>query len=82
MGKPHKLWSKTDKKILLVGTIQGFKKIKNLPIDLIVYDEAHVGYNASDWKRINKKLNCPVIYKGTHTNFKMILIYEICLHIF
>ena len=58
----YKLWSKTDKKILLVGTIQGFKKIKNLPIDLVVYDEAHVGYNASDWKRINKKLNCPVIY--------------------
>ena len=58
----YKLWSKTNKKILLVGTIQGFKKIKNLPIDLVVYDEAHVGYNASDWKRINKKLNCPVIY--------------------
>lgn len=58
----YNLWSKTNKKILLVGTIQGFKKIKNLPIDLVVYDEAHVGYNASDWKRINKKLNCPVIY--------------------
>ena len=58
----YDLWSKTDKKILLVGTIQGFKKLKNLPIDLIVYDEAHIGYDASDWKCVRKTIECPVIY--------------------
>ena len=58
----YNLWSKTDKKIMLVGTIQGIKKIKNLPIDLIIYDEAHIGYDARDWKWIRKKIECPVIY--------------------
>ena len=28
----YNIWSKTDKKIVLVGTIQGFHKISNLPI--------------------------------------------------
>ena len=58
----YDIWSKTDKKIVLVGTIQGFHKISNLPIDLIIYDEAHIGYAGKQWKAIRKKMKCPVIY--------------------
>ena len=58
----YNIWSKTDKKIVLVGTIQGFHKISHIPIDLIIYDEAHIGYAGKQWKAIRKKMKCPVIY--------------------
>ena len=39
-------WYNTDKQIILWSTIQGYRKILTLPVDvdLLIYDEAHVGY--------------------------------------
>jgi len=56
-------WYKTDKQIVLWSTVQGMQK-KNLPydVDLLIYDEAHVGYDSSEWIKLRKRITCPTIY--------------------
>lgn len=65
-------WYNTDKQLVLWACVQS-RKILNLPIDidLLVYDEAHVGYNSSQWNKLREVTNCPVLYV-TGTAYKMV----------
>lgn len=57
-------WMNTDKQIILWTTIQGenrWKKI-NCDVNFIIYDEAHIGYDSTQWKNLRKKFNCRVLY--------------------
>jgi hypothetical protein len=56
-------WYATDKQIILWSCIQN-KTTLNIPVsvDLLVYDEAHVGYNSSQWKTLRESIQCPVLY--------------------
>jgi hypothetical protein len=65
-------WYNTDKQLILWACVQS-RRILDLPIDidLLVYDEAHVGYNSSQWKDLRKITNCPVLYV-TGTAYKMV----------
>ena len=65
-------WYKTDKQLILWACVQS-RRILNLliDIDLLVYDEAHVGYNSKQWNRLREVTNCPVLYV-TGTAYKMV----------
>jgi len=65
-------WMNTEKQIILWACVQS-KKILNLPVsvDLVVYDEAHVGYNSSQWNTLRKVVTSPVLYV-TGTAYKMV----------
>lgn len=65
-------WYNTDKQIVLWGCVQS-RKILNLPVDvdLLVYDEAHVGYNSNQWNKLREVTKCPVLYV-TGTAYKMV----------
>jgi len=65
-------WYNTDKQIILWACVQS-RKILNLPIDidLLVYDEAHVGYNSSQWNKLREVVTCPVMYV-TGTAYKLV----------
>ena len=65
-------WYKTDKQLILWACVQS-RRILDLPvdIDLLVYDEAHVGYNSAQWNKLRKATNCPVLYV-TGTAYKMV----------
>jgi len=65
-------WYNTDKQLILWACVQS-RKTLNLPIDidLLVYDEAHVGYNSSQWNKLREETNCPVLYV-TGTAYKMV----------
>lgn len=65
-------WYATDKQIILWSCIQN-KITLNIPVsvDLLVYDEAHVGYNSSQWKSLRESIQCPVLY-ATGTAYSMI----------
>ena len=56
-------WYKTEKQIILWACIQSERTL-NLPVDvdLLVYDEAHVGYGSNQWIRLKEVTNCPVLY--------------------
>jgi len=66
-------WYNTDKQIILWSTVQGYRRLENLPvdIDLLVYDEAHVGYNSTQWNNLREVTDCPVLYV-TGTAYKMV----------
>ena len=65
-------WCNTDKQLILWACVQS-RKTLNLPIDidLLVYDEAHVGYNSNQWNKLREATNCPVLYV-TGTAYKMV----------
>jgi len=65
-------WYNTDKQIILWACVQS-RKTLNLPIDidLLVYDEAHIGYNSKQWNKLREATNCPVLYV-TGTAYKMV----------
>jgi len=65
-------WYNTDKQIILWACVQS-RKILNLPVDvdLLVYDEAHVGYNSTQWNKLREVTDCPVLYV-TGTAYKMV----------
>ena len=65
-------WYNTDKQIILWACVQS-RKTLNLPIDidLLVYDEAHVGYNSNQWNKLREATKCPVLYV-TGTAYKMV----------
>ena len=65
-------WYNTDKQIILWACVQS-RKTLNLPIDidLLVYDEAHVGYSSSQWNKLREATKCPVLYV-TGTAYKMV----------
>lgn len=62
----------TQKQIILWGCIQS-RKLTNLPcnVDLIVYDEAHIGYESKQWNNLREHHNCRVLYV-TGTAYKMV----------
>jgi hypothetical protein len=62
----------TDKQLVLWGCIQS-RKLTNLPcgIDLIVYDEAHIGYGSKQWTELQNSYDCKVLYV-TGTAYKMV----------
>lgn len=62
----------TSKQIILWSTIQTQRKLTNLPckVDLIVYDEAHNGYGASQWNKLREFHDCKVLYVSG-TAYKM-----------
>lgn len=62
----------TGKQIILWACIQS-RKLTTLPckVDLIVYDEAHVGYKSKQWNNLNAAHNCKVIYV-TGTAYKLV----------
>jgi len=64
-------WYNTDKQLVLWACVQSHR-ILNLPVsvDLLVYDEAHQGYNKSQWNKLRKATRCPVLYV-TGTAYKM-----------
>ena len=66
-------WYNTDKQLILWSTVQGQRQTLNLPIDidLLVYDEADIGYNTSQWNKLREVTNCPVLYV-TGTAYKMV----------
>jgi len=49
------------------------RRILNLPVDvdLLVYDEAHIGYNSNQWNKLREVTNCPVLYV-TGTAYKLL----------
>jgi len=61
-------WLNTDKQIVLWSTIQAENRWNKIPcnVDLIIYDEAHIGYGSTQWKSLHnsmdKKFNCRVLY--------------------
>jgi len=61
-------WLNTDKQIVLWTTIQAQNRWKKIPcdVDLIIYDEAHIGYGSTQWNTmrnsLDKKFNCRVLY--------------------
>ena len=65
-------WYPTDKQIILWACVQS-RKILSLPVDvdLLVYDEAHVGYNSNQWNKLREVTDCPVLYV-TGTAYKMV----------
>jgi len=65
-------WYNTDKQLILWACVQS-RKILDLPvdIDLLVYDEAHVGYNSAQWNKLCEATNCPVLYV-TGTAYKLV----------
>ena len=65
-------WYKTDKQIILWACVQS-RRILDLPVDvdLLVYDEAHIGYNSAQWRKLREVIDCPVIY-ATGTAYKMV----------
>jgi len=65
-------WYNTDKQLILWACVQS-KRTLNLPVDvdLLVYDEAHVGYNSSQWQKLREAAKCPVLYV-TGTAYKMV----------
>lgn len=65
-------WYNTGKQLILWACVQS-RKTLNLPIDidLLVYDEAHVGYNSSQWNKLREATKCPVLYV-TGTAYKMV----------
>ena len=52
-------WSNTDKQVILWSTVQGLvRKLDNLPtIDLLVYDEAHIGDKSSQFIKVRESLS-------------------------
>lgn len=66
-------WYNTDKQLVIWSTVQGYRKIQELPIDidLLVYDEAHVGYKSNQWNTLRETITCPVLYV-TGTAYKMV----------
>lgn len=66
-------WYNTDKQLVLWTTIQGNNRWSKIPcdVDLIVYDEAHQGYNSTQFKKLRKKFDCQVLYV-TGTAFSMV----------
>lgn len=66
-------WYNTDKQLVLWTTVQGSNRWNKIPcdVDLIVYDEAHQGYNSSQFKKLCKKFDCQVLYV-TGTAFDMV----------
>jgi superfamily II DNA or RNA helicase len=66
-------WYNTDKQLVLWTTIQGNNRWNKIPcdVDLIVYDEAHQGYNSTQFKKLRKKFDCQVLYV-TGTAFSMV----------
>ena len=65
-------WYKTEKQIILWACVQS-RRILNLPVDvdLLVYDEAHIGYNSNQWNKLREVTNCPVLYV-TGTAYKLL----------
>ena len=57
-------WMGTDKQIVLYSTIQAPNRYKNLPcnIDLIVFDEAHLGYEGDQWISLRDHFDTKVLY--------------------
>jgi len=57
-------WYNTDKQLVLWTTVQGNNRWNKIPcdVDLIVYDEAHQGYNSTQFKKLRKKFDCQVLY--------------------
>ena len=72
-----KEWKDTDKQIVIFGTVQAINKWSTLhecgvnDADLIVYDEADIGYESEQWLRLRKLYTCPVLYV-TGTAYKMV----------
>lgn len=66
-------WYNTDKQLVLWTTVQGNNRWNKIPydVDLIVYDEAHQGYNSTQFKKLHKRFDCQVLYV-TGTAFDMI----------
>jgi len=66
-------WYNTDKQLVLWTTVQGNNRWNKIPydVDLIVYDEAHQGYDSKQFKNLLKKFDCQVLYV-TGTAFKFI----------
>lgn len=75
--KDIEYWYNTDKQLVLWSTVQGNNRWNKIPydVDLIVYDEAHQGYDSKQFsslcKKVNKKFDCKVLYV-TGTAFKFI----------
>lgn len=71
-------WYNTDKQIVLWSCVQS-RKTLNLPIDidLLVYDEAHVGYNSNQWNKLREAVKSPVLYV-TGTAYKMVWDFPPC----
>ena len=65
-------WYNTDKQLILWACVQS-KRTLNLPVDvdLLVYDEAHVGYNSRQWTELRDATKCPVMFV-TGTAYKMV----------
>ena len=65
-------WYKTDKQIILWACVQS-RRILDLPVDvdLLVYDEAHIGYDSAQWRKLREVTDCPVLY-ATGTAYKMV----------
>lgn len=61
----------TNKQLILWACVQS-RKLTSLPcnVDLIVYDEAHIGYGSKEWNSLKEFHNCKVLYV-TGTAYKL-----------
>ena len=57
--KQIEYWLATDKQLVLCSTVQGLvRRLDNLPgIDLLVYDEAHIGDRSSQFLKVRDRLS-------------------------
>ena len=64
-------WMNTDNQIILWSTVQGLvRKLDNLPnIDLLVYDEAHIGDNSSQFIKVRNYLSSTPCLKVSGTAY-------------
>lgn len=64
-------WIQTDKQIILWSTVQGLvRKLENLPtIDLLVYDEAHIGDKSSQFLKVRDYLSSTPCLKVSGTAY-------------
>ncbi len=64
-------WQSTNKQIVLWSTVQGLvRKLDNLPtIDLLVYDEAHIGDKSSQFIKVRNSLSTTPCLKVSGTAY-------------
>ena len=67
-------WYKTEKQLVLWSTVQGHKRWKNIPynVDLIVYDEADVGFDKPEWNELREVHNNAKVLYVTGTAYKLL----------
>ncbi len=71
-------WYKTEKQLVLWSTVQGDNYWKKIPynVDLIVYDEADVGFDKPQWNELREVHNNAKVLYVTGTAYKLLYRFD------